>query len=351
MKTLVRKNNFHYLIVQMLLVFYSTTGLFGIAHAGCKGGVGTEDIFIRNKDSDYYKSDDVVDCITNGSITLGPDITITNGAIFNLVAPRVFFQTDVEVLLGSQLRIYSSIRSLNDTGIIVCSNDDTYDAGCPVATHPGQDAEYGRDADNTANDDSDGHAGFSFSRVCNSGELAGEGDCPAVPSLGAGDNEWACTEDNVTGLIWEVKTDDDGLHDKDDGYNWYSTDSSTNGGHPGYEDDHGDICYGYDINDPASYCNTQAYIARVNQTVWCGHKDWRMPTREELRSLVDYSVSSPEPTIDMRYFPNDVGLYMWSSSTYADDSSSAWLLPFSLEGDYWEYKENNYNVRLVRGVD
>ena len=33
--------------------------------------------------------------------------------------------------------------------------------------------------------------------------------------------EWAMVRDNVTGLIWEVKTDDSSIHDRDNEYNWY----------------------------------------------------------------------------------------------------------------------------------
>ena len=63
---------------------------------------------------------------------------------------------------------------------------------CPVTDYPDQDAQYGRDFNNK--DDSDGHAGFSFTK------------------LDANGNE--------------------GLHDADDRYNWYTTDTSNDGGRP-----------------------------------------------------------------------------------------------------------------------
>jgi len=52
---------------------------------------------------------------------------------------------------------------LNDTGITACSNEGQNGLPCPLATHPGQDGDSGRDA--TANDDRDGHAGFSFTKL------------------------------------------------------------------------------------------------------------------------------------------------------------------------------------------
>ena len=52
-------------------------------------------------------------------------------------------------------------------------------------------------------------------------------------------------------------------------------------------------------------CNTQAYIAAVNAQGLCGHNDWRMPTQEELVSLLDYGRTDvTQPMIDPDYFPH-----------------------------------------------
>jgi hypothetical protein len=55
----------------------------------------------------------------------------------------------------------------------------------------------------------------------------------ASAALGTNSTDWACTRDNITGLIWEIKTDDNGLRDKDYSYTWYSTDAASNGGNAG----------------------------------------------------------------------------------------------------------------------
>lgn len=121
--------------------------------------------------------------------------------------------------------------------------------------------------------------------------------------------EGKCVQDNHMGLMWEVKQGGDGtkgnegLHDADDGYNWYS--DTNNNGKAGYKNDDRDMCHGYDANSESTFCNTQAYVARVNAAGWCGHNDWRLPTREELRSIVDYSRYNP--AIDKTYFPNTQG--------------------------------------------
>lgn len=229
-----------------------------------------------------------------------------------------------------------TIHALNDTGITWGGDSPSgNNTTCISNITAPQDCDQGRDA--THKDDSDGHAGFSFTKLDANGD--------PLPDNAA---SWSCVKDNVTGLVWEVKTTDGGLHHKDDSYVWYNTDPATNGGFAGIADDDGAICYGYDSNDPASFCNTQAYVARVNQAGWCGHTDWRMPTKEELRSLVDYSVPYPGPTIDVGYFPNQVSSSVWSSLPYANSSAHAWALFFNLGGSSPGSKIDSHAVRLVR---
>ena len=146
--------------------------------------------------------------------------------------------------------------------------------------------------------------------------------------------------------MWEVKTDDGGLHDKNDRDNWYNPDSNTNGGHPGYQDDDGDICYGYDANNEASYCNTYAYVKRVNTQSLCGASDWRLPTRLELMGIVDSSTKNP--AIDTQYFPQTQSGWFWSSSPFASYSASAWDVYFYNGYVYGNNKSYGNHVRLVR---
>jgi hypothetical protein len=233
---------------------------------------------------------------------------------------------------------------LNDTGVALCA-DYYYDAaGKPVAGHspnsdvactlltdadndpvpPGQDATSGRDV--THNDDSDGVAGFSFTKISSTGM-----------ALPADATAWSCVKDNVTGLIWEVKTDDNGLHDKDWTYTWYNTDNTRNGGQAGVQD--GGICKG-------SQCDTQSYVQAVNTAGWCGAKSWRMPEVNELQSIADHS--RHDPAIDTNYFPNTVPWVYWSGTSYAN-ASYAWFVGFNGGNDNWEVERGFEGyVRLVR---
>ncbi len=246
---------------------------------------------------------------------------------------------------------------LNDTGITKCGNGTANNLTCPQASYPGQDAEYGRDANQATNNDYDGHAGFSYAKISNSGQ--------ALPVTAT---QWGCVKDNVTGLIWEIKqgtpnnlTGDTGLHDPDDGYTWYEPDNSKNGGFVGYQQpsdsnasNADNICYGHAAGNVATYCNTKAYVNRVNAAGWCGANDWRMPTITELQSIL--SRDRFNPAIDTTWFPNmPASTFYWSSSPMAGSSSpgvAAWYIPFSYgQTSSYYIKSSRFKIRLVRGTN
>ncbi|MGI9212097.1 MAG: DUF1566 domain-containing protein [Methylococcaceae bacterium] len=71
---------------------------------------------------------------------------------------------------------------------------------------------------------------------------------------------------------------------------------------------------------------------------------WRVPTVDELASLVDRSRSEPASA-----FPDMPPIRFWSSSPYAGGTSSAWDVYFD-DGDVGYYSRNlTFAVRLVRG--
>lgn len=228
---------------------------------------------------------------------------------------------------------------LNDTGITTCSDATTNGLPCPVAGFPGQDGEFGRDV--THNDPSDGHAGFSFTKLdANGNPLAIQNGTWDESGSEAAGTKWSCVQDNVTGRIWEVKTDDGGLRDKDWTYSWYNPDASANGGFPGRE--HGEE-YCFD----AGRCDTHKYAADVNADGLCGANDWRLPSQFELLSIASNDRYSP--AIDTGWFPNTGASWFWSSSPYAYNPLQAWGAYFG-NGDIYHYtKDSAYHVRLVRG--
>lgn len=220
---------------------------------------------------------------------------------------------------------------LNDTGVTACfTTSRYYNHRCPAPGFPGQDAEFGRDK--THNDKTDGRAGFSFTKINSKGH--------AVAAKAA---RWNCVKDNVTGLMWEVKTHDRGLHDRRWLYSWYQPESQINGGGTGVEN--GGKCY------RNQGCDTYHYVEAVNQQGWCGYQDWRLPTVEELTNVTDFSGKHPSSLYapDANYFP-DVKLAettFWSSSPM--DGDHAW--GFSVDPLHfirYEWKSEALSVRLVR---
>ncbi len=176
-----------------------------------------------------------------------------------------------------------------------------------------------------------------YTKVCNSGALAGEEDCPASPVLGNAATDWGCTQDDKTGLIWEVKTTDGGLRDQSYTYTWYEPDNTKNGGGAGTSN--GGSCKGSD-------CDTYSYKNAVNNKGLCGASDWRLPTKDELLGIV--KAGATNPSIDTAYFPNTQSYWFWSSSPSASYSNHAWFVFFSGGGSYDDFKSSNFFVRLVR---
>jgi hypothetical protein len=136
--------------------------------------------------------------------------------------------------------------------------------------------------------------------------------------------DWACTQDLTSNLLWETKTNDGYLHDKDWTYSWFEPDTTKNGGYAGVEN--GGKC------SFLEKCNTNAFIEAVNTEKLCGKDTWRLPTKEELEGLVFCSdeksttlganvqgyicTGKPTaPTIDTNYFPNASNDWFWTSNT------------------------------------
>jgi len=189
-----------------------------------------------------------------------------------------------------------------DTGQSKCYNN-SVEIPCPS---PGQ-PFYGQDANYTINP-------MSFTKLDGSGNVLSDSAM-----------SWVMVKDNVTGLVWETKTDKDGVknynnpHDADNTYTWYDSNPATNGGNAGTEG------LGTDTED---------FVKALNYANYGGYSDWRMPTFKELGNIVKYSISNPGPTIDTGYFTGTVSSFYWSSTTHAYYTNHAWGVNFYYGDDY-----------------
>lgn len=252
------------------------------------------------------------------------------------IAPRRMLMRSIIVVAALGSGVATAAGGLNDTGITFCGDANSNSANCvDPNVFPRQDGRYGRDARaaaGTLSKTGGGGKGFDFSKIANDGRVLLES-----ATLGSGSADWACTRDNVTGLIWEVKATS-GLRSQEHRYTWYNSNGASNGGNAGTAN--GGTCA------TAGRCDTEKFVADVNTAGLCGAHDWRLPKVKELEGIVDYGRAFP--AIDPTYFPNTPGGYFWTGSPYAANSEVAWDLGFDYGYVYQDYRSNAIHVRLVR---
>jgi hypothetical protein len=155
--------------------------------------------------------------------------------------------------------------------------------------------------------------------------------------------------DRLTALRWEIKTNLDGTanladpHDADNAYTW----TSPPGEAPEGEDGTG-AGLSYAAADGTAYTS---FLTSLNGgACFQGQCDWRLPTLEELLTLVTPgSPTCPSaPCIDPIFGPA-VPFHHWTAGTVDNIKSFAWSVSF-VDGslDYF-WKLEHYPVRAVRG--
>ncbi|ROH93474.1 DUF1566 domain-containing protein [Stagnimonas aquatica] len=284
----------------------------------------------------------------------------TTGAIIDACEVSASFEAEAPT---------AAARKLNDTGVVYCARevgrndgDNRVECGDASVTNAAQqDVSQGRDAQalagtltkvgaSTPNAGTKAN-GFDFTKLDKDGN-----------ALAADAAFWRCTRDNVTGLIWENKTDQDDpsnpsdgslttadleLHDKDNTYSWFNSDANSNGGNSGTATN--GVCA------PSTRCDTEKFVADVNAMGLCGASDWRLPTVDELQNIADRGRqfgTRPETSMAIdpgyfrftEYFQPQV---YWSSSP-AVLAEEVWVVSFKdgIRGD--DLKRRNYSIRLVR---
>ncbi|PCI50524.1 MAG: hypothetical protein COB51_03210, partial [Moraxellaceae bacterium] len=196
--------------------------------------------------------------------TAGTDVTLSTNGLANttFTAPAILNNESLTFELtvtdfdddshSDSINVNVKDRSLNDTGLVVSSDisEGTTDAGCEVNN---QDCSFGRDA--IEDNDGNGHAGFIFTKLAFDGTPGPENAA-----------EWNCVRDEITGLVWESKSDDGGIHDSNLIYKWGGLNASEFGA----------------IRNP----DWNILILDSNEHALCGLSNWRVPTVKELETLV-----------------------------------------------------------------
>lgn len=215
-------------------------------------------------------------------------------------------------------------------GNLACDGGCYYDfTGCVAGAFPatGQTTSY------IANDDGALENGAAFSLVYN--------------------NVNGTVFDANSGLMWEVKDNAGGLHDRDNQYTWpnafdvfLATMNNT--------------CDGNELTP----CTQNSDCTGIGNQL-CGHagyRDWRMPNRTELQTILNMGAGTPavpaafdnacagscSVTACSCTRATAVAKY-WSSSTYAGTSTFAWYVDFGGGNVNYDGTVTTQFVRAVRG--
>ncbi len=90
-----------------------------------------------------------------------------------------------------------------------------------------------------------------------------------------------------------------------------------------------------DWEDAAAYCDV---------LVLNGLSNWRLPSFEELHSIVDYTRFDPAINPVFAYVHHNT---YWTSKDFSATKSRAWTINFKSGKTYYSYKTTNHSVRCV----
>ncbi|WP_143869854.1 DUF1566 domain-containing protein [Catenovulum sediminis] len=237
-------------------------------------------------------------------------------------------------------------NGLNDTGVTLCADQQSNSVNCGLTSFPRQDAESGRDPAeliNGLNKTGAGELGFDFSLLDENGEEIYSG----TPS---------CIRDNVTGLIWEIKSTS-GLRAHTHTFTWFDS-GDTNGGIEGTQNSSQASCF---VDTNISSCDTESYVNAVNSIGLCGANDWRLPRVFELASILNYGQTEDKMALggdNRQLWPNhakpDTPYWTSSSSVFGVSDPEnvaaprAWAINLSTGNEASRSKSNTAHVLLVR---
>lgn len=146
----------------------------------------------------------------------------------------------------------------------------------------------------------------------------------AWPDQRFADNGDGTVTDNLTGLVWLRNANCIGTNHQE-----------------------------FDLDGKVAWQQALDFIAGVNDGPYAdcgaGHTDWRLPNKKELYSLVDYG--RKYPALDTGHpFQNVLNWRYWSSSSWYEVPSQAWVVDMAYGDFYSDYKTGGQSaVWPVRG--
>lgn len=250
---------------------------------------------------------------------IAPDISGTSQLEIQLTVTDSNNQSATDTVLITVSN--AVLGDLPDTGVNQCY-DNSGEIPCGSAAFPRQDGDGGRDSVvQYLRKIGKGEKAFDFTKLDQFGD--------EVPDSS---NDFACIRDNVTGLIWELKEPvisappASTLRAANNRYSFVNAD-------PGNGGESGEAAPALSSCPSEADCGLGAYIEEVNETVYCGGANWRLPTTEELMSIADFGRLGEAHLLDPAFFrfEPDVAiqdnLFYWTRQTSAEGGGgiSAWV--------------------------
>jgi len=171
------------------------------------------------------------------------------------------------------------------------------------------------------------------------------GHGPALNYTENGDGTF--TDDN-SGLMWEMKDEAGGVHDKSNSYSWTDTGDGDDTNPDGtlftvFLAALNNSCNGDGVNS----CKADADCAGIGDGVcgFAGYRDWRIPNVKELISIADSSKEDPASSVPGAIL---VERYWSSTSGTGLNTGSAWVVHFFDGSNGITGKDSSLAVRAVR---
>ncbi len=102
------------------------------------------------------------------------------------------------------------------------------------------------------------------------------------------------------------------------------------------------------IRDPMPWRNAHEYIHTLNNEQYAGHSDWRLPTIEELASLLEPTKQNANLYIAPVF--GTTQLWCWSADKAASPKEAAWYISFTSGGIQQHGTDNTVFVLAVRSM-
>ena len=138
------------------------------------------------------------------------------------------------------------------------------------------------------------------------------------------DNGNGTFTDKITGLVWEIKTDDDSIHDVDNTYTWSKSNEDNNERDgtlfKNFLNSLNSTCDGMGKTE----CKGNVDCAEGEKCGFAGYRDWCIPDVKSLQSIIDYNTFRPASSV----YGETATTYYWTATENAFNPKNAWSVNF-----------------------